>query len=278
MKIDFHTHVTPPDIIADWQKYACKESYFSALSRAKYNKFAEAEDVIAALEQDENFKFDKAVIFGFAFRDEGLCRYVNDYVIEKVKEHPEKLIGFCVVSPGKKAGREIERCYNAGLKGAGELFPQCFDLENKKATGTVTGACKELALPLLLHTNEPLGHVYPGKSDITPKKIEAFVTDNQDINIILAHWGGGIFIYESMKEISDSFKNVYYDTAITPFLYDARIYRAAKALGLIGKILFGTDFPILPHSRYKEALVQSSLSDEDIKLITGGNAERLLCL
>ena len=42
---------------------------------------------------------DKAVIFGFAFKDMGLCQYVNDYVIESVKKHPNKLIGYISVMP-----------------------------------------------------------------------------------------------------------------------------------------------------------------------------------
>jgi len=278
MKIDFHAHVTPPDIIKDWRKYEHKEKHFFEVSQGKYNKFAEAEDVIAALEQDGDFKFDKAVIFGFAFCDDGLCRYVNDYVIEKVKKYPDKLIGFCVVSPGKNAGAEIERCYNAGLKGVGELFPhgQPFDLENKNETDTLAGICKELSLPVLLHANEPVGHDYPGKGTVPLKKIETFVSNNPDLKIVLAHWGGGLFLYESMKEVAAAFKNVYYDTAITPFIYDYRIYNAAKALGITDKILFGTDFPILPHSRYKDALAQSSLSKEEVALITGANAIRLL--
>jgi len=277
-KIDFHVHVTPPDIIANWQKYARKEKHFSEVSQGKYNKFAEAEEVIAALNKDNDFKFDMAVIFGFAFCDEGLCRYVNDYVIEKVKQYPDKFIGFCVVPPGKKAGAEIERCYNAGLKGVGELFPQgqLFDLENIKETDTITGVCKELSLPILLHSNEPVGHVYPGKGAVPLKKFESFAVNNPGLNIVLAHWGGGIFLYESMKEVAAGFKNVYYDTAITPFIYDYRVYNAAKALGLTDKLLFGTDFPILPPSRYKDALAQSSLSQEEIEKITGGNARRLL--
>jgi len=276
-RIDFHVHVTPPQIIANWEKYAEKEPYFALLSRSKHNKFATAEDVIAALENDGTI--DRAVVFGFAFCDMGLCRCVNDYVIEKTREYPEKLTGFAVVPPdNSETAREIERCQNAGLAGVGELFPegQGFDLEDKAQMRFLTEACAEFSLPLLLHANEPVGHYYPGKTDVSLRQLETFVSDNPDLKIILAHFGGGLLFYETMSEIKEKFRNVYYDTAAAPFLYDSRIYRAVKALGLCEKILFGSDFPLLAPLSYLPALEESGLNDEEKNLILGGNAERLL--
>jgi len=275
--IDFHVHVTPPDIIAEWEKYAQKEPYFSLLSNSRNNRFATAEDIIAALNADG--AIDRAVVFGFAFRDMGLCRYVNDYVIEKTREYPEKLTGFAVVPPGgDETAKEIERCFRRGLEGVGELFPegQGFDLEDKAQTLCLTSACKELALPILLHANEPVGHYYPGKTDVSLRQLETFVSNNPDLKIILAHFGGGLLFYETMSEIKEKFRNVYYDTAAAPFLYDSRIYSAVKALGLCDKILFGSDFPLLAPSRCLPALEESGLDDEEKRQILGGNAQRLL--
>ena len=79
-----------------------------------------------------------------------------------------------------------------------------------------------------------------------------------------------------MKEIKESFVNVYYDVAVTPFLYNEKIYNAAKALGLCDKILFGSDFPLLPPSRYIEGLEKSELSDGEKRLIFGGNILELI--
>ena len=278
MKIDSHVHITPPDIIANWQKYAEKEPYFSLLSNAKYNKFATAEETCTMLEKES---LDKAVVFGFAFRDIGLCSYVNDYIIESVKKFPDKLIGFTVVPPaGKEAAKEIERCYNAGLKGVGELFPagQEIDLVNKEATMDITNICVELNIPLLLHANESVGHDYAGKTDVPMRHLEIFAANNPNLKIILAHFGGGIFIYEAMKEVKEELKNVYYDTAIMPFIYDERIYNAIKALGLCEKILFGSDFPVLAPFRYTEGLNKSALSEEEKKMIMGENARKLLSI
>ena len=282
--IDFHVHITPPDISANWQKYAEKEPYFSLLSENPRNRFASAEDVIAEMEsagQEKQADFrgvDRSVVFGFGFRDMGLCRYVNDYVIEKTRQYPEKLIGFMVVPPcSTEAEREIERCHSAGLKGVGELFPagQGFP-ENAKEAKAFTGACTELGLPVLIHAAEPVGHFYPGKTGSALQQLEKFIEANPGLAIVLAHWGGGLFFYEAMPELREKFRNVYYDTAATPYLYDARIYRVAQALGLCKKILFGSDFPLLRSSQYAGALEESGLSADEQMLITGGNAQKLL--
>ena len=64
LKIDFHVHITPPDIIKDWEKIA-QGSLISSLSESPVNKFATADDVIEELESSG---VDKAVVFGFAFK------------------------------------------------------------------------------------------------------------------------------------------------------------------------------------------------------------------
>jgi uncharacterized protein len=273
-KVDFHVHITPPEISANWHKYAEKEPYFDLLSNAPYNRFAGAEDIIAALDESE---FDHAVIFGFSFRDLGLCRLVNDYVIEKVRQFPERLIGFISVSPNDVGmEQEIDRCHRAGLKGIGELYPdgQGINIDDEKETRALTGVCRERNIPVIVHANEPVGHSYIGKNKISLEKIERFIENSRGLRIVLAHWGGGLLFYEAMPELREKFRDVYYDTAVTPFLYDAGIYRAALALGLGEKIIFGSDFPLLLPSRYLPPL--ESLPDNERNLILGGNAYRLL--
>jgi len=272
--IDFHVHVTPPEISAHWRKYAEKEPYFALLAHSPHNKFACAEEVIAMLDAS---RFERAVVFGFGFKDMGLCRMVNDYVIEKAREFPQRLTGFMSVSPNDAgAEREIDRCQSAGLKGVGEIFPegQGFAIDNEKETRALTGACIERDLPVIVHTNEPVGHAYAGKTDIGLRQIERFIAHSQGLKVVLAHWGGGLLFYEAMPELREQFRTVYYDTAATPFLYSADIYRAALALGLGEKIIFGSDFPLLPPSRYLPAL--QTLPDDDRDWILFGNARRLL--
>jgi predicted TIM-barrel fold metal-dependent hydrolase len=274
--VDFHVHVTPPDISADWRKYAEREPYFARLSESPQNKFAAARDVVAAL---DSAGIERAVIFGFGFRDMGLCRYVNDYVIEAVRKHPDRLIGFMALAPGcADIEKEIDRCSGAGLRGVGELFPagQDFAVDDTKQTAPFAVPCEERRLPVLLHVNEPVGHCYPGKTETSLKQIERFIEHHPGLAIVLAHWGGGLLFYEAMPEMRKKCRNVYYDTSASPFLYDGRIYRIVDALGLHEKILFGSDFPLLPPSRYLAALESSGMAAADRERILGGNVKRLL--
>jgi predicted TIM-barrel fold metal-dependent hydrolase len=278
LKIDAHIHVTPPEIIKNPEKFAAKEPYFSLLSSNPKNRFADAETVIAEL---DGAGFDRAVIFGFAFQDAGLCRMVNDYVIEKVRASPERLTGFIVVPPADPlAPGEIERAHDAGLAGVGEIFPsgQRFDIADGAITRAFTGVCAERSLPILVHANEPVGHYYPGKTDTTLRQLELFVEHSPDNDIILAHWGGGLLFFEMMAEVRAKFERVYYDCAASPFLYDSRVYKATRALGLETKILFGSDYPLIPISRYITEIAGSGLTDEALELFLGGNCLRLLAV
>lgn len=276
MKIDFHVHVTPPDIIKNWQKIAEQELYFKLLSESPVNKFATADDVIAELERSG---VDKAVVFGFAFKDMGLCRYVNDYVQAAVQEYPDKLIGFMSLMPtSPELEQEVARCTALGFKGVGEIFPygQGFDTANPKEMSNLANICIEQDLPLIIHTNEPVGHYYCGKTNTTPVKASAFAGNFPEVKVIFAHWGGGLMFYELMPEIHRQNKNVYYDTAASPFLYNKKIYKIAREIGVLDKVLFGSDYPLIHMKNYLREITESGLSDEEQKLIKGENARQLL--
>jgi predicted TIM-barrel fold metal-dependent hydrolase len=276
LKFDAHIHVTPPEIIENFDKYASTEPYFALLSSNPKNRFATAEAVIAEL---DGAGFDGAVIFGFGFQDLGLCRMVNDYVIEKVMAYPERLTGFIAAPPASPGAlAEIERAHDAGLKGVGELFPsgQRFDIGDAAVTRALAGLCSERAMPILVHANEPVGHYYPGKTDTTLRQLEQFIEHSPGCDIILAHWGGGLFFYEMMAEFRQKCARVYYDCAATPLLYDSRVYRTACGLGLEEKILFGSDYPLLPISRYLAEIDEAGLPQRARELFLGGNYARLL--
>lgn len=278
MKIDVHVHVTPPDIIKNWEKIGEKEPYFRLLSESPVNKFATTEEVIQELDKSQ---VDKAVIFGFAFKDMGLCRYVNDYVADSLKKFPDKLIGFMVLDPtSNEAVREVDRCFDMDFKGVGEIFPygQGFDITDVSQMSPLCNSCIEKDLAVMIHTNEPVGHHYSGKTDTTPVKASTFAKNFRDLKIIMAHWGGGLLFYELMPEIRKQNKNVYYDTAASPFLYDKNIYKVAKDIGIIDKVLFGSDYPLIPMTRYIDEVANSGLDDKDQALINGFNAKALFKL
>ena len=276
MKIDMHVHVTPTEISGQMERYCENEPYFSLLSHTPHNKFATASEVAAHMKETG---FDHAVVFGFNFSDMGLCQYVNDYVIEEVKKYEGALIGFCAVPPHhQQAIYEIERCHAKGLKGVGELFPagQHFDLSSLEEMGAFASCCESLNFPVIIHVNEPVGHYYAGKTNTTLKEVESFILHYPNLKVILAHFGGGLWQYEMMKELRAAFKHVYYDNAASIFLYDPKIYAMIKAAGLLEKFFFGSDFPLLSPKRYEKSINESGLSEEEKAMLMGNNAKKFL--
>ncbi len=274
MKIDTHVHLTPPDLITNYKTVMEKEPYFKLLSESPQNKFVSAEDLVKTMNETG---VTHSIVFGFSFNDPMLCKYVNDYTIEAVKNYPS-LIGFAAVNPkSREVEYEIERCYNKGLRGIGEMFPegQGIDLSSLNHTKAMADCCKSYNMPILIHTNEPIGHNYIGKTKTSLTEVTSFINNFKNQPIILAHFGGGIFIYELMKEVKESFKNVYYDTAASLFLYDKSIYKTVKEIGILEKVLFGSDFPLVSPSRYDKLIEESGLDESDINQIYHLNIKRL---
>lgn len=276
MRIDNHIHITPPDIIKNWERIADKEPYFKWLATSPQNRFVTSEEVVEEL---TDAGFDKGVVFGFAFRDAGLCRYVNDYCIASVQKYKEKLIGFMVTSPKMaQVDYEIERCIKAGLKGIGELFPegQGYVLDDPQQMKPLMTACEHYQIPLLLHANEQVGHHYIGKTKTSLESLEKFVKTYTKSPIILAHLGGGLVFYEVMKRQKEAFKHVYYDTAAALFLYEPQVFSMIEAIGIEDKIIFGSDFPLVKIKRYEAYFMEGALKDEVYNGIKGGNLASIL--
>jgi predicted TIM-barrel fold metal-dependent hydrolase len=165
------------------------------------------------------------------------------------------------------------------MSGIGELafYPSGIDESCLKKIEPVMEICFQHDLPVLIHTNEPVGHYYPGKTQNTLLQIYMMVKKFPKNKIVLAHWGGGIFFYNLLKkEVKDTLKNVYFDTAASPFLYDPEIYRYGIALAGCEKILFGTDFPLIKPQRYFDEMEKAGLIESQRKKICGINAATLL--
>jgi predicted TIM-barrel fold metal-dependent hydrolase len=200
--------------------------------------------------------------------------------MESVQRHRDRLIGFCCFSPqSPQAAQEATRCLEAGLSGVGELafYDSDFASKDFPALSEVMAACLHFDVPLLVHTNEPVGHAYPGKTPMTLARLYNFIKRHPSNRIILAHWGGGLFFYGLMKkEVRQALENVWFDTAASPYLYVPVIYKVAGEIMGFEKILFGSDYPLLNPKRYREEIASVGLPKEAVNKIMGENAARLL--
>jgi predicted TIM-barrel fold metal-dependent hydrolase len=209
-----------------------------------------------------------------------MCQEMNDYVLDCVARYPQRLIGFCVVQPNDKreALKEVERCAKSGAKGIGEMRPdvQGFDLGDEKVMKPLGEALIEHDLIFLPHTSEPVGHQYFGKGEVQPGVLYPFIVAFPDLKVVLAHWGGGLPFYALMPEVEKAMASCYFDTAATPLLYKPQIFKHVADIVGSGKILFGSDNPLLSPKRIIDQVNSIDLSREDRQKILGGNARKLL--
>ncbi len=276
--VDLHTHITAPEVINQREAYCQRDGWFGLLYGNPRARLATADMLLKALDEAS---VDRAVTFGFAWADAGLCRAANDYVIEAVQGFGDRLIGFAVVNPQQPqaAVRELERCVTAGLRGVGELMPdgQGFSLEDASLMAPLAECAAAYDLPVLVHVTEPVGHHYPGKGTVSLEAIYRFARTFPEVTLICAHWGGGLPFYELMPEVRGALRHVYYDTAASPFLYDARIV-SLLAQVVPDKICFGSDFPLLHPSLYLCEFRSAGLDHGPLQAVIGGNAAGVLGL
>ncbi len=279
MIVDFHTHVFPEWLRDGREIYVRRDASFGEMYADPKAKMATAEDLAAAMDADG---VDVAVAMGLGWSDEGLARDVNDYIIDAVKRHPGRLVGFASVNPawGDAAAREADRCARAGLKGVGELHPdgQGFDMGDAAVMGPLMEAVRHHGLMVTAHSSEPVGHAYPGKGSNRPEALWRFIRNHPDVTLVCAHWGGGLPFYALMPEVGAAMENVYFDTAASPLLYEARIFEAAAALVGAGRILLGSDYALMRPRRLLAQVRAAALPEGERAAIMGGNAARLLGL
>lgn len=277
MVIDFHTHIFPPEVSARREDFFDHEPAFKLLYSVTGSRLSSAEELIENMDKEG---VDRSVVFGFPWHSQDYFRRNNDYIMDAVERYKDRLIGFCSLFPmAEGAEEELERCLKSGLSGIGELafYTSTIVDDTLKAFTPVAEIARRFDVPVLLHTNEPVGHYYPGKTKMTLKEMSDFLRYFPDNKIVLAHWGGGLLFYYLMKrDMKELLKHTWFDTAASPNLYDTDIYSVASKIVGPDRILFGSDFPLLSPGRYFKEMEEAGLPRDAIGKICGENAALLL--
>ncbi len=277
MILDAHTHVFPQEICRHREDFFADEPAFKALYDAPKSRLVAPEELLAVMEEEG---VDAAVVSGFPWRQERLWRRQHEVILEAMRRWPRRIIGFCNVNPlDKTAPREVEHCLAAGFRGVGELAWYVDDPGDDLAyfLTPLAELCQHFGVPLLLHMNDPVGAPYPGKAAIRLEIIYRLLQQFPHLDWILAHWGGGLPFYGLLKkEAPEVLRRVYFDTAASPYLYRPEIYRLAAEMVGPEKILFGSDYPLLPVKRYLKEMDDANLSEDWRRMILGQNLASLL--
>jgi uncharacterized protein len=272
-RIDAHTHVFAPWQVENRDALCTRDETFRELYA----------DPKAALASDHELRIamfecnlDRAVTAGFAFTHERDIAQQNEYLLHIAAEDT-RFIPLATVNPGIVGWeRSARRALQAGARGFGELRPgnQGWDPLGPAGHALCTLA-KESGAVLLWHVSEPVGHRYPGKAGgISAAQLGQLAETFPGVRMIAAHLGGGLSFFLHMPEVRKSFADVYFDTAAATLLYDEQSVARVAALAGVGRVLFGSDFPLLSPRRQLQRMI-ALLPVDLAEGVCGGNATTL---
>ena len=84
-------------------RIAAREPWFELLTSSKVQKWGTAEELVAAMDEAG---IESSLVTTFAFRDQGLCREMNDYVLDAARRWPGRILPLAVVSPARMGALE----------------------------------------------------------------------------------------------------------------------------------------------------------------------------
>ena len=291
MIVDAHTHRYPEEVLEDPQSFAQlhKEWHWLELVSSDNKKslqgWSSREKMIADMDKSA---VERAVLLGWYWENPETCELQNQWCSQWIARDPERFIGFFSLHPELQNPIEsLKRSMDLGFLGIGECHPwlQGASIQNENWMKCMEFAAAE-GWPVTFHVTEPVGHDYPGRVQTPFEEFLWLARQLPELKIILAHAGGLFPFYELNPKIRPELKNVHYDLAACPLLYDPEIYR--KLIDVVGveKILWGTDYPlrIFP-ARQKEpdfisfknfVLEEAELSESERDAIFGNNLLALL--
>ena len=286
--IDVHAH------------FSTKEGALSTLKYRKgimsyyMKKEVTDEEAMSLSKSDEDMAQDfigagvKGILVGWdAESNTGEPPMSNDYVASMVKRFPEAFIGaFGSVDPwkGEWAIKEAERCVTElGLMGLKfQAAAQAF-FPNDRRFYPLWEKISELGAPIQLHTGTTgLGAGMPGGGGIKLKYtrpipyIDDVAADFPDLKIICLH--PSIPWHEEAVSMAIHKPNIFFDLSGHAPKYFPDIFKKEIKSRLKDRVMFGSDYPILPYDRLFKEFEDEGYPPEILEKVYYKNAIRILNL
>ncbi len=248
--IDSHVHLYPDEINrapVSWAEAHGEELWARMCTRRRKNdrpvqNFPNVDELLRSMDRAG---VERAVLLGWYWLRAENCALQNRFYADLVRRHPDRLSAFATVQPAAGADQavaELHRARAEGLSGIGELSPHSQGYAMEGAEFYAVLACaREFNWPVNLHVTDANGPIYPGRIETPREDFIRLARAWQNVTLVLAHWGGG----EPLGDPNTlGFERVYYDTAASPLLYDASIWR--RFIDKVGadRVWFGSDFPL----------------------------------
>lgn len=273
--IDAHTHAFSPELVADRHLTCRRDRWFGDLYQNPAAHLTTAEELLASMQAAG---IAHSVICGFPWSDAGRCREQNAYFADVASKSEGRLSWLAAVSPlDPHADTDAADALGCGAVGIGELNAdaQGFDLKCPGQIQSLAETCMSYERPMMLHTSEPLGHLYLGKGTAAPDRLLTFVSAFPELIVIAAHWGGGLPFYELMPEVAEATRNVVYDSAASTYLYRFEVFRTVIDLVGADRVMFASDYPVLRQDRFRQRVINVPMNAAEREAVMFSTAARI---
>jgi predicted TIM-barrel fold metal-dependent hydrolase len=277
--IDIHTHVE-----IDGCGHRSLDDELMAASEKYFKSGEERTPTIDTIADHYRARNMAAVVFTVdAGAATGHAANSVEEIAEGAARHNDVLIPFGSVDPwqGKAAVRRVHRLVDEyGVKGF-KFHPSMQGFEpNDRRFYPLYEAITEAGVPALFHTGQTgIGAGLPGGHGIKlrysdPMLLDDVAADFPDLTVIMAH--PAVPWVDAQISIATHKANVFIDlSGWSPKYFPPQLVKAANSM-LRGKVLFGSDFPVIQVDRWMSDFDNLDIKPEVAPLIFKQNALRVL--
>jgi len=257
------------------------DSFWHIFRRYKvYEVFRNGKTLEQMLEEMEEAGVEKVILSAFVFEGRELCS--NTEAGKLALRYPDKFAMACTVDPrdGMKAYYEVERCVKEYDCRALRLEPYAYGNgkvglpPNDKLYFPLYAKCCELDIAVVLQVGHT-GPLLPSECG-RPIYLDEVALTFPELRIAGAHLGQPW--HEEMMILAWKFPNVYVETsARAPKFWPSSFKEYVNSWGQ-DKVLWGTDYPLLPFKRCVEEVEELGLHPVAKKKLLRENAIRFFKL
>ncbi len=291
MRIDAHTHAYAETVIADpvaWAQ-ARQELHWLDLvapqGKHSLQGWVTQDEMLADMDAAG---IDRAFLLGWYWQHAQTCEEQNGWYADWIARYPQRFSAFASVNPSVGSGSldTVKRAHDRGFIGIGEMHAgvQGFPMQEPAWLAIVEFAI-ENNMSINFHVTEPVGRPHAGRIPTPFADFQWLATEYPELKIILSHLGGLLPFYELNPYVKKIFRNVFYDTAALPLLYQQQVLRSVLDVVGVEKILYGSDYPLIVYPKNNDkpdflkgidAVQMLGLAEDELDALLGGNAEKMV--
>lgn len=263
---DCYINANPPHLHLDW-----------SLSQATYGHNRSGPQTIEELIEDmDRNHIDRGLLAPPPESAMGDQELGYRWTLEAVQKHPDRFALSVRVhaEEGMKAVRHLESMVRNDGARALRIVPY---RDGKKASHSsyfpVYAKCVELGIPVTITTGMPLVQRRGIVQD--PKHLDKVCAFFPELVIVSAD--GGAPWTSTLVQLLKTWPNLYHMiSAYAPSRYPPKLVAYANSKRGFKKVLFASDYPLMPFERTRRELPDCGISDEVMPWFTVKNAARVI--